>query len=228
MMLNAGGAGLDAASGAGRARPWHTIMPSVLGELTLVRDQTGLRGLYFPQHWYRPDRSEFGPRMDGGFGAASRQLREYLAGARQHFGLPLAPAGDQFQRTVWDLIMQVPYGDTVTYGELAARLGGEVTAQQVGAAVGRNPLCILVPCHRVVGRNGKLTGYAGGIGRKRYLLELEREQASRSLGLPFQDTLIPGPYGQEESADEHGRPAQNQSPRDLTQTWEKASTGRGK
>ena len=90
MMLNAGGAALDDANGAGHARPWHTIMPSVLGDLTLVRDQTGLRGLYFPHHWYRPDRSEFGPRMDGGFGAASRQLREYLAGARQHFGLPLA------------------------------------------------------------------------------------------------------------------------------------------
>jgi methylated-DNA-[protein]-cysteine S-methyltransferase len=196
IMLNAGGVALDAANGDGHAQPWHTIMPSVLGELTLVRDQTGLRGLYFPHHWYRPGRSEFGPRMDGGFGVTSRQLREYLAGARQHFELPLAPAGDQFQRTVWDLIMQVPYGDTVTYGELASRIGGEVTAQQVGAAVGRNPLCILVPCHRVVGRNGKLTGYAGGIGRKRYLLELEREN----------------------STDEHGQPTQNQSPLDLTQT----------
>jgi methylated-DNA-[protein]-cysteine S-methyltransferase len=173
------------------SQPWHNVIPSALGDLTLVRDQAGLRGLYFPHHWYRPDPSGFGPRAADGFDAVSRQLAEYLAGPRRHFDLDLEPAGDQFQRTVWDLIMQVPYGDTVTYGELASRIGGEVTAQQVGAAVGRNPLCILVPCHRVVGRGGKLTGYAGGIGRKRHLLELERDQVSRSRGVPFQGALLP-------------------------------------
>lgn len=172
------------------SQSWHTVIPSALGDLTLVRDQTGLRGLYFPHHWYKPDPSKFGPRVDDGFDAVSRQLDEYLAGARQDFDLPLAPAGDRLQLIVWDLVMQVRYGDTVTYGELASRIGGEataqqVTAQQVGAAVGRNPLCILVPCHRVTDRNGKLAGYAGGIGRKRHLLELEREQVSRSLGMPL-------------------------------------------
>jgi methylated-DNA-[protein]-cysteine S-methyltransferase len=173
---------------------WHTVVPSVLGDLTLVRDQAGLRGLYFPHHWYKPQPSEFGGRADNGLGAASRQLEEYLAGGRREFDLPLAPAGDQFQLAVWDMIAAVPYGDTVTYGELAARLGGETTPQQVGAAVGRNPLSILIPCHRVIGRNGKLTGYAGGLGRKRHLLELERDQVSRSLGIPRQESLIPAMY----------------------------------
>jgi methylated-DNA-[protein]-cysteine S-methyltransferase len=176
------------------SQSWHVVMPSALGELTLVRDRAGLRGLYFPHHWYRPDPSTFGSRADVGFEAARQQLDEYLAGARRDFELPVAPAGDEFQRTVWGLVARIPYGDTVTYGDLAARIGGEVTAQQVGAAVGRNPLCILVPCHRVVGRNGKLTGFAGGIGRKAHLLELEREQVSRSRGVPFQGALISALY----------------------------------
>jgi methylated-DNA-[protein]-cysteine S-methyltransferase len=101
--------------------------------------------------------------------------------------------GDAWQRAVWDLVAQVPYGDTITYGELSRQLGGSfpsITAQQVGAAVGGNPLSIIVPCHRVLGANGKLTGYAGGIGRKRRLLELEREQVSRTRGLPFQCSLL--------------------------------------
>jgi methylated-DNA-[protein]-cysteine S-methyltransferase len=173
---------------------WHTVVPSVLGELTLVRDQAGLRGLYFPHHWYKPQPSEFGRRAYDGFDLTSRQLEEYLAGARQHFDLPLAPAGDQFQLAVWELIAGIPYGDTVTYSELAARIGGQTTPQQVGAAVGRNPLSILIPCHRVVGRNGKLTGYAGGLGRKRHLLELERDQVSRALGIARPGSLIPVLY----------------------------------
>jgi len=173
------------------AEMWHTVVPSALGDLTLVRDQTGLRGLYFPHHWYKPQPSEFGRRADDGFDATSRQLEEYLAGARQYFDLPLAPAGDQFQLAVWDLISGIPYGDTVTYSELAARIGGQITPVQVGAAVGRNPLSILIPCHRVIGRNGKLTGYAGGLARKRHLLELERDQVSRALGTPRQESLIP-------------------------------------
>jgi methylated-DNA-[protein]-cysteine S-methyltransferase len=173
---------------------WHTVVPSALGDLTLVRDQAGLRGLYFPHHWYKPQLSEFGRRADDGFGTATRQLEEYLAGARREFALPLAPAGDEFQLAVWDLIAAVRYGDTVTYGGLAARLGGEATPQQVGAAVGRNPLSILIPCHRVIGRNGKLTGYAGGLARKRHLLELERDQVSRSLGTSQQESLMPVLY----------------------------------
>jgi methylated-DNA-[protein]-cysteine S-methyltransferase len=153
---------------------WHMVVSTALGELTLVRDADGLRGLYFPHHWYRPDPATFGPRRADGFEAAAGQLAEYLAGQRREFDLPLSPRGDGFQLRVWGLVRQIRYGDTVTYGALAGRLGGDVTAQQVGAAVGRNPLCIVVPCHRVVGAAGKLTGYAGGLARKRHLLDLEQ------------------------------------------------------
>jgi methylated-DNA-[protein]-cysteine S-methyltransferase len=152
---------------------WHTALPSALGELTLVRDDEGLRGLYFPHHWYLPDKATFGPLSDRGFTDAVTQIGQYLAGTRREFDLALSPHGDAFQRQVWTHVTQIGYGQTVTYGELASRIGGGATAQQVGGAVGRNPLCILIPCHRVVGRGGKLTGYAGGIARKRSLLELE-------------------------------------------------------
>lgn len=153
---------------------WHTVTSTVLGELSLVRDADGLRGLYFPHHWYSPSPVTFGPCRDDGFDDAVGQLGEYLAGQRHDFDLALVRCGSEFQRRVWDLVRQVPYGKTVTYGALACRLGREVTAQQVGAALGRNPLCIFVPCHRVVGAAGKLTGYAGGLVRNRLLLDLEQ------------------------------------------------------
>lgn len=169
---------------------WHTATPSPLGELTLVRDADGIRGLYFPHHWYLPGAATLGPRADDGFDETITQLGEYLAGARRDFDLPLTPHGDDFQRRAWAHVRQIPYGETVSYGELAPRIGGDVTAQQIGAAVSRNPLCILVPCHRVVGRGGKLTGYAGGLGRKRHLLDLEKEQAAISAGTPLQHALM--------------------------------------
>jgi methylated-DNA-[protein]-cysteine S-methyltransferase len=150
-----------------------------------------MRGLYFPQHWYRPDPATFGPRVEEGFEEAEHQLVEYLKGRRRTFDLNLAVHGAPLQRRVWDLIRLIPYGTTVAYGELATRIGDGVTAQQVGAAVGRNPLSIIVACHRVVGRNGKLTGYAGGLARKRHLLDLEREQVGFSECTPFQPALIP-------------------------------------
>jgi len=169
---------------------WHSVIATELGELTLVRDQNGLRGLYFSQHWYRPAVNTFGPRRDEGFDDTARQLDEYLSGRRRDFDIPRSVHGDMFGQAVWQMIDHIPYGATVTYGELAAQIGGPVTAQHVGAAVGRNPLCIIVPCHRVVGAGGKLTGYAGGISRKRLLLERERDHASRSQGAPFQDVLV--------------------------------------
>jgi methylated-DNA-[protein]-cysteine S-methyltransferase len=169
---------------------WHTVVPTTLGQLTLVRNRDGLCGLYFPHHWYLPDPATFGPRSDEGFDEAVGQLGEYLGGQRRVFDLAMAPTGDEFQHRVWDLVRRVPYGDTATYGDLARHLGGDVTAQQVGAAVGRNPLCIVVPCHRVVGRDGKLTGYAGGIGRKRHLLELE--QATQPALIPLQEIIAVG------------------------------------
>ena len=151
----------------------HTIMSSPIGELTLVAVEGTLSGVYFPGHWTRPDPSTFGERSDRGFEEARRQLTEYLAGTRTTFELATVRLGDGFQRKVWDLIERIPYAETGTYGELARELGDASLARAVGGAVGHNPLSLIVPCHRVVGRDGRLTGYAGGLERKRFLLELE-------------------------------------------------------
>jgi methylated-DNA-[protein]-cysteine S-methyltransferase len=166
---------------------WHTVVTTPLGALTLVRDARAMRGLYYPHHWYRPARATLGPRSDDGFADVSTALGQYLDGRRRAFDVPLDARGDERQQQVWALIQRIGYGRTTTYGELAARLGNGMTAQEVGAAVGRNPLSILIPCHRVVGKGGKLTGYAGGIERKRHLLELEAEH---SVEKPQQQMLI--------------------------------------
>jgi methylated-DNA-[protein]-cysteine S-methyltransferase len=158
----------------------NTTVDSPIGALTLVAEDGRLIGLYFLHHWYKPDPATFGPRTDAGFDEAKHQLAEYFAGDRQRFDLPLDARGDEFQHRVWDLIDRIPYGQTATYGDLARELGDPALAKDVGAAVGRNPLCVLVPCHRVVGKDGRLTGYAGGLTRKRYLLDLEESAAVRS------------------------------------------------
>ena len=157
----------------------HTTIDSPLGELTLVAVDGVLGGLYFPGHWYMPDPDAFGARSERGFERAEAELGEYFAGERTSFDLPTAVAGDDFQRRVWGLIGAIPYGQTTTYGEIARELGDEPTlARRVGGAVGRNPLSVIVPCHRVVGKDGKLTGYAGGLECKRLLLELEGQMLS--------------------------------------------------
>jgi methylated-DNA-[protein]-cysteine S-methyltransferase len=161
----------------------HTTIPSSLGDLTVVARGGSVTGLYFPHHWYRPDRAGFGQYRDAGFHDVRRQLDEYLAGERRDFDVPVETAGRPLQERVWQLIGQIPYGATASYGELASRLGGGVTAQEVGAAVGRNPVSIIIPCHRVVGASGGLTGYAGGLRRKRVLLDLEQAVAGRSARL---------------------------------------------
>ena len=151
----------------------HKTIDSPLGELTLTAADGVLSGLYFPGHWHPPSTAALGARRDDGFESAERQLAEYFAGERTGFDLPSTLAGEEFQRRVWGLIAQIPYGETTTYGEMARQLGDPAIAREVGAAVGRNPLSVVVPCHRVVGKDGKLTGYAGGLERKRFLLELE-------------------------------------------------------
>lgn len=161
----------------------HTTIKSRLGDLTVVARAGAITGLYFSHHWYLPDRASFGARNDAGFNDVREQLGEYLAGDRRRFDVPVRANGDEFQQRVWDLVSQIPYGETVTYGELARDLGDGTTAQQVGAAVGRNPVCILIPCHRVVGAGGKLTGFAGGLRRKRFLLDTERNVARPSSRL---------------------------------------------
>ncbi|HKT83111.1 MAG TPA: methylated-DNA--[protein]-cysteine S-methyltransferase [Solirubrobacterales bacterium] len=151
----------------------HNTIDSPLGELTLVARNGVLSGIYFPGHWHMPSRDVFGARSGRGFEPAEAQLAQYFAGERTDFELETAVVGDEFQLRVWDLIDRIPYGQTKTYGEMAQELGDPALAREVGGAVGRNPLSIVVPCHRVVGKEGKLTGYAGGLERKRTLLELE-------------------------------------------------------
>lgn len=155
----------------------HCVIDSRLGELTVVADGNVLTGVYFPHHWHRPDSSAFGWRVDAHsdvlLAEAEVQLTGYLSGDRSAFDLPVRPHGDRRQHRVWNLLTDIPFGGTVTYRELAAALADGTTAQEVGQAVGRNPLCIVIPCHRVVGSNGQLTGYAGGLKRKQFLLELE-------------------------------------------------------
>jgi methylated-DNA-[protein]-cysteine S-methyltransferase len=151
----------------------HITIDAPIGELTLVARDDVLSGIYFPGHWHMPAPEVFGARSERGFEQAQQQLGEYFAGERTEFELATSIVGDEFQRRVWESIDRIPFGQTTTYGEMAQEMGDPALAREVGAAVGRNPLSIVVPCHRVVGKDGKLTGYAGGLERKRFLLELE-------------------------------------------------------
>ena len=153
----------------------HIVAETTLGELTLVAEGRAVTGVYFHHHIRRPAESSFGERVasDVLLDEAAQQIRAYLAGERRAFDLPLATAGDEIQEAVWAALREIPYGTTTTYGALAERLGFRTSAWGVGQAVGANPLCVLIPCHRVLGSNGTLTGYAGGLRRKRVLLDLE-------------------------------------------------------
>lgn len=155
----------------------HAVIDSPLGELTLVADGDALTGVYFPRHWHPPTAESLGrcvePASDDLFRDAAKQLNEYFNAERAQFDVAIALGGDPRRRRVWDLLPGIGYGETTTYGELAATLADGYTAYEVGQAVGRNPLSIIVPCHRVVGKDGALTGYAGGLKRKRFLLDLE-------------------------------------------------------
>jgi methylated-DNA-[protein]-cysteine S-methyltransferase len=159
----------------------HAVVDTAIGELTVVASAYAIVGVYFPHHWHRPSAATLGGRVDLDsdelLATAAAQLATYLAGNRRDFELPTATSGDVFQERVWALLRAIPYGEVTTYGELAEHLGGLSLARSVGRATGQNPLSILVPCHRVVGKDGGLTGYAGGLGRKRFLLELEQAPA---------------------------------------------------
>lgn len=155
----------------------HAIFDTELGGLTVVAGDDAVVGVYFPGHWTMPPADRLGVRVaaddDALIGAAGSQLSEFLAGERTEFELPTATRGDSFQERVWAILREIPFGETTTYGEIAERLGDPTQARAVGKAVGSNPLSIIVACHRVVGKDGTLTGYAGGLERKRALLELE-------------------------------------------------------
>ena len=161
----------------------HTIIESPIGDLTLVNTDGVLSGLYMKRHARSPQRSTFGERASAGFEKAIEELREYFSGDRRKFTVPTAARGATFQHRVWRLLRQIPYGETRSYGELARDLGEPALAREVGVANARNPIAIVVPCHRVIASDGSLTGYAGGLERKRFLLDLEMPADKRAARL---------------------------------------------
>jgi methylated-DNA-[protein]-cysteine S-methyltransferase len=150
-----------------------TRIPSPVDDLILTGDGTSLTGCYFTGHRHQHDPSEGLVRDDAAFADAIVQLGEYFAGDRTTFDLPLAPSGTDFQLRVWRQLRTIPYGATCSYAEIARGIGAGNGFRAVGLANGRNPISIIVPCHRVIGANGSLTGYGGGLERKRFLLDLE-------------------------------------------------------
>ncbi|MEU5693179.1 methylated-DNA--[protein]-cysteine S-methyltransferase [Actinosynnema sp. NPDC020468] len=161
----------------------HTTIDSPIGDLTLVATDGLLSGVYMVEQRHRPAQDTFGTPDATPFAAVTEQLGEYFAGERTTFDLPLSLAGTEFQRRVWDALRDIPYGGTVTYGELARRLGNPTASRAVGLANGKNPVSVVVPCHRVVGSTGDLTGYGGGLERKRFLLDFERGAPAVHNGL---------------------------------------------
>jgi methylated-DNA-[protein]-cysteine S-methyltransferase len=152
-----------------------------VGRLTLLGDGEALCGVYMDDHRHAPPVPAGAVRDDGAFAAAREQLEAYFAGARTRFDVPLALAGTSFQRAVWAGLRGIPYGETISYGELARRIGRPAAVRAVGLANGRNPVSIIVPCHRVIGSGGALVGYGGGLERKRALLALEAGVAALPL-----------------------------------------------
>jgi methylated-DNA-[protein]-cysteine S-methyltransferase len=144
------------------------------GRLTRLHMHESRRPFTPPAEWRRDDDAFAGPVA---------QLREYFAGERRDFALELAPAGNDFELRVWAALREIPYGETVSYGEIARRIGAPSAARAVGLANGRNPIAVVIPCHRVIGADGSLTGYGGGLPRKRYLLDLEAGRLSLSPAL---------------------------------------------
>lgn len=163
----------------------YTEFNSPLGLLCLAASDMGLSGVYFEQH--RHFKGIQGWQAAPQFPLlqlASKQLQEYFAGQRQHFDLPLdMSSGTPFQQSVWRALQQIPFGQTCSYGALAASISKSSAVRAVGAANGRNPLSIIVPCHRVIAADGALTGYAGGLKNKQALLQLEADQALHSAPL---------------------------------------------
>ena len=158
--------------------PAHVVLDSPVGPLTLVAADGALSGLYMEKQRHLPPVETFGapgaPEAEP-FATAAAQLAAYFAGELTRFDIPLTLRGTPFQQRVWAALQEIPYGETTTYGELAAELGNPSASRAVGLANGRNPICIVVPCHRVIGSTGSLTGYGGGIDRKRHLLDFERK-----------------------------------------------------
>lgn len=150
---------------------YYATTKSPLGNMQVVWNDDGITHIDFEDE--RPEPQSEWKKVTASKSEAVQQLNEYFSGKRKDFKLPLAPAGTDFQQKVWKALLEIPYGTTTSYGELAKRIGRPKAPRAVGAANGQNPVAIVIPCHRVIGSNGKLTGYAGGLDRKEALLNLE-------------------------------------------------------
>jgi len=159
---------------------FFTELNSPVGALFLTSNGEAITGLFMEKQKDGPKPTGDWRRDDDLFREAANQLRAYFAGELTEFDLPLAPAGAQFQQRVWTELQKIPYGSTISYGELARRIGNPKAARAAGAANGSNPISIIIPCHRVIGSNNHLTGYGGGIERKRFLLDLEAGVQARN------------------------------------------------
>ena len=153
---------------------YWTTFESPIGELFLAGDEDAVSALYMERQRHRPPRDPASIRDDARFARPIAELREYFDGSRTAFDVGVKfDRGTEFQRQVWNGLLEIPYGETWSYGELAEHIGHPGEARAVGAANGRNPVSLIVPCHRVIGADGSLTGYGGGLDRKRWLLDLE-------------------------------------------------------
>ena len=159
----------------------YTYIDSPIGALLVTRDEGGVTGLDLPAARYPRRIGDDWERDDAAFDDVRTQLNEYFAGTRQQFDLPLNAQGNAFQRAVWQTLSEIPYGETTSYGKVAASIGHPDGARAVGVANGQNPIPIIVPCHRVIGADGSLTGYGGGLPAKRWLLDHEARHAGLTL-----------------------------------------------
>lgn len=155
----------------------YTYLETPIGTLLIAGDSNAVKRIEFPKNGKaRKPEPDWTESSRGPVGKAAKQLREYFEGKRAGFDLPLEPDGTEFQRSVWRNLQEIPYGETISYGELAKRVGNPKASRAVGAANGQNPIPIVIPCHRVIGSNGKLTGFGGGLPTKEALLALENRQ----------------------------------------------------
>ena len=172
------------------ARPttrYFTTIPSPVGPLTLVGDGDDLIGLYFDGDPIAGRSRADGIQDDRRLRSAATQLQEYFAGKRTRFDLPLAPRGTEFQKAVWAALLRIPFGETASYGQIARAIGKPAASRAIGGANHRNPIAIVIPCHRVIGADGSMTGYGGGLDHKRLLLDLESRVWSTGDGVALRE-----------------------------------------